>query len=538
MIGSDSLKKILSEFPITADLYWRIMQQDEPPVGGYLLDNVKEHLPKWLDQARSADVKSHNPKKVLVFSVLRYWLEHSLLTSIALAAFGHDVTFAYLPYAHWKRLINRFDLRRQDLYVQSIIEQVEPFIRLVSLLDVPKVEKFPENLADQMPAAAFRDTQYSMLREDIDPEGEIYHLREQRNNDHALRMLAWLQNECPDVVVVPNGSILEFGITYRVASYLEIPVTTFEFGEQNSRMWMAQNNDVMRQDTSDLWKARGQLPLTDVENELIKNLFSSRQGANLWHTFARQWQDAPKVGGNEVRQELGLDSRPLALIPANVLGDSLVLGRQLFSESMTEWLLRTIEFFIEHSEAQLVIRVHPGERIGWGSSVYDILTEHFQEFPENIHLLPADSSVNTYDLVDAADFGLVFTTTTGMEMAMIGKPVIVTGYTHYRGKGFTIDPDTWEEFFDGLEHILKNPKDYYLSEEQVELSWRYAYRFFFEYPQPFPWRVPYLWESLKEWSMERVLSSEGLARFGNTFRYLVGEPIDWARSYVDQMPND
>jgi len=538
MIGSDSLKKILGEFPITADLYWRIMQQDEPPVGGYLLDNVKEHLPKWLDQARAADVKSNNPKKVLVFSVLRYWLEHSLLTSIALAAFGHDVTFAYISYAHWKRPINRFDLRRQDLYIQSIIKQVEPFIRLVSLLDAPQVDKLPEALVAQMPAAAFRDTQYSMLREDIDPDGEIYHLREERNNDHALRMLAWLQNERPDVVVVPNGSIIEFGITYRVARYLNIPVTTFEFGEQNNRMWMAQNSDVMRQDTADLWNTRGQMPLTDVEKELINNLFSSRQGANLWHTFARQWQDAPKIGGHEVRQELGLDSRPLALIPANVLGDSLVLGRQLFSESMTEWLIRTIEFFIQHSEAQLVIRVHPGERIGWGSSVYDILVEHFQEFPENIHLLPADSSVNTYDLVDAADFGLVFTTTTGMEMAMIGKPVIVTGYTHYRGKGFTIDPDTWEEFFDGLDQVLQNPKDYYLSEEQVELSWRYAYRFFFEYPQPFPWRVPYFWESLKEWSIERVLSSEGLARFGNTFRYLVGEPIDWDRSYVDQLPND
>ncbi|MBM3143722.1 MAG: hypothetical protein FJ010_01885 [Chloroflexi bacterium] len=533
MIGSESLKKILGEFPVTADLYWRIMQQADPPVGGYLLDDVRKHLPTWLDQARAAEVKSNHPKRVLVFSVLRYWLEHSLLMSLALVAFGHEVTLAYLPYAHWKRPINRFDLRRQDLYIKSIIKQIEPFVRLVSMLDAPKADRLPEAISDQMAAAAFRDTQYSMLREDIDTDGEIYRLRQERNNDYALRMLAWMQNERPDVVVVPNGSILEFGITYRLARYLNIPVTTYEFGEQNHRMWMAQNNDVMRQDTSDLWNARGEIPLTDVEKELIYNLFSSRQGASLWHTFARRWQDAPKIGGSAIRQELGLDLRPLALIPANVLGDSLVLGRQLFSESNTEWLKRTVEFFIEHPEAQLVIRVHPGERIGWGSSVYEILVQHFQEFPENIHLLPAESSVNTYDLVDAADFGLVFTTTTGMEMAMIGKPVIVTGHTHYRGKGFTIDPNTWKEYFEALKQVLYDPKAHTLSEGQIELSWRYAYRFFFEYPQPFPWRVPYLWESLKEWSMARVLSPEGQAQFGNTFRYLVGEPIDWARSYVE-----
>jgi len=148
-------------------------------------------------------------------------------------------------------------------------------------------------------------------------------------------------------------------------------------------------------------------------------------------------------------------------------------------------------------------------------------------------LLPAESSINTYDLVDAADFGLVFTTTLGMEMAMIGKPVIATGYTHYRGKGFTIDPNTWEEYFEALEAVLDDPKAHYLSEDQVSLAWRYAYRFFFEYPQPFPWRVPYLWESLKEWDLERVLSEEGQEMFGNTFNYLVGKPIDWSQSITN-----
>jgi lipid A disaccharide synthetase len=62
--------------------------------------------------------------------------------------------------------------------------------------------------------------------------------------------------------------------------------------------------------------------------------------------------------------------------------------------------------------------------------------------PENIRLLPANANVNTYDLVQAADAGLVFTTTVGMEMAMSGLPVIVAGQTHYRGKGFTLDADS------------------------------------------------------------------------------------------------
>ena len=71
-------------------------------------------------------------------------------------------------------------------------------------------------------------------------------------------------------------------------------------------------------------------------------------------------------GGDATRASLGLDSRPVVLLPTNVLGDSLTLGRHIFTESMTEWMIRTIEYFSKRDDIQFVIRVHPGEQIGWG----------------------------------------------------------------------------------------------------------------------------------------------------------------------------
>ncbi len=56
-----------------------------------------------------------------------------------------------------------------------------------------------------------------------------------------------------------------------------------------------------------------------------------------------------------MRSTLGLDSRPVVLLATNVIGDSLTLGRQVFSDSMTEWLRRTIEYFAHNSGAQLVV---------------------------------------------------------------------------------------------------------------------------------------------------------------------------------------
>ncbi|HBX71166.1 MAG TPA: hypothetical protein DEH25_17770, partial [Chloroflexi bacterium] len=435
------LKQTLGSIPYTAELYWLLRQTGKPPVGGYSLKALQAALPAWVAQAQATQ-KLPTGKKVFIFAMLPYWVEQTSLVALALAALGHEVTLAYLPYAHWKKSVERFDSRRQNLYMREVLKPLEAQITLLPLLEASQVKTLPPELEDQMPAAAYRDVQYSLLREDVDSDSELYHLRLERNTTHARALLKLLDDQRPDVLITPNGSMLEFGITFKVAQFLGIPAMTYEFGEQSERMWLAQNEDVMAQDTSGLWDAYAGVPLTEEEWVRVKDFFSARQGGGLWENFARRWQGTASQGGEAVRAALGLDARPVVLLPTNVLGDSLTLGRHLISESMTDWLIRTIEYFRDHPEVQFVIRVHPGETIGWGPSVYDILTEKFPELPENIHLLPADAKVNTYDLVNTADVGLVFTTTVGMEMAMVGLPVIVTGQTHYRNKGFTLDAES------------------------------------------------------------------------------------------------
>jgi hypothetical protein len=283
----------------------------------------------------------------------------------------------------------------------------------------------------------------------------------------------------------------------------------------------------MLQETDALWEKHKNVPLTENQWTQIRNLYDSRQNGRLWENFSRLWQGLPSEGGNQVRETLGLDSRPIVLLAANVIGDSLTLGRQVFSNNMTEWLERSIQFFGDRPDVQLVVRIHPGERYLKGPSVAQVVRNVLTEVPSHIHLVEAPDPINTYDLVEIADLGLAYTTTVGMEMAMSGVPVLVGGRTHYRGKGFTFDPSSWEDYFQILQRILSNPENYRLSREQVESSWNYAYRFFFDYPLPFPWHLLNFWNELDAWSMERVLSNEGQALFGDTFRYLAGEPRKW-----------
>ncbi len=228
---------------------------------------------------------------------------------------------------------------------------------------------------------SLRDTQYTLQVEEVSLESDLYKLRLHRNQSAAIAAFSYLRRHNPDVIILPNGTILEFGVIYQVARFLGIPTVTYEFGEQRDRIWLAQNAEVMRQDTSDLWKARQNQPLSEDQLSLVRRLFSSRQRGSLWENFARRWQGVPSEGGAQVRQTLGLDQRPIVLLATNVIGDSLTLGRQVFSDSMTEWLERTVKYFATRPDVQLVARIHPGELITKGPSVADVVRKALPVHP-------------------------------------------------------------------------------------------------------------------------------------------------------------
>jgi hypothetical protein len=99
------------------------------------------------------------------------------------------------------------------------------------------------------------------------------------------------------------------------------------------------------------------------------------------------------------------------------------------------------------------------------------------------------------------------------------------GQTHYRGRGITIDPNTWDEYYATLEKVLGDIPAHQMNEKQIEFAWNYAYRFFFEYPRPFPWRLMNFWDDLEVWPLEKVLSEEGMAQFKDTFGFLGGRAV-------------
>ncbi len=157
----------------------------------------------------------------------------------------------------------------------------------------------------------------------------------------------------------------------------------------------------------------------------------------------------------------------------------------------------------------------------------DVVKQTLPELPEYIHVIHPEEKINTYDLVDITDIGLVYTTTVGLEMALKGIPVVVAGKTHYRDRGFTDDPNSWVEYFKLLEPCLRNPSS--SGKTKRKLTWH---------------GNMLITSSILSRCLSRGISSYGRImrtirshrysarkarrKYGNSFRYLVGEPLDWA----------
>jgi hypothetical protein len=525
MAGRTPLHDLVASSPVAMEAYWLFNPHGRRFSGHYNVERLHAALPPAVAQTRPFAESAADGNHVFIFATLHYWIEQAAFMGLALAGMGHQVTLGYLPYASWKSEIPLFDLRRQALRTRDLLRPASGLVNAVNFLDLRPGGPLPPELKREIELVSRYDVMYTRQVEQVYDDDPLYRLRLERNASAAGAALAWLAAHRPDVVLVPNGTILELGAVYRAARHLGIPATTYEFNDQREQIWLAQNDEIMRQNTDQLWADLGSTSLTQEQEQTIHQFEAARMGARLEGKAARRWQEVPAQGSGSVRATLGLDDRPVVLLATNVLGDSLTLGRNVFSSSMSEWIARTVQYFASRNEIQLVVRVHPGERLTHGPSMAAVVAEAVSPLPEHIHVIGPLEKVNTYDLMGLAQLGLVFTTTTGLEMALNGIPVIVSGQTHYAGRGFTLEPRTWDEYFGSLDRSLADLPACALTPAQVDQAWRYAHHFFFSYPRHFPWRLISFWDDLKSWDLERVLGPQGQAEFGETFRVLTGEPL-------------
>lgn len=119
-------------------------------------------------------------------------------------------------------------------------------------------------------------------------------------------------------------------------------------------------------------------------------------------------------------------------------------------DGVVSWVLDTIEAIKHDHSCHLYIKPHPGEVYDGTSSLKglrDFINEKFDVLPNNVTIIHPEWKVNTYDLFQYIDLGIVYNGTVGLEMLLNEIPVVTTGLCPYRFLESCTTPKSIQEYW-------------------------------------------------------------------------------------------
>ena len=292
----------------------------------------------------------------------------------------------------------------------------------------------------------------------------------------------------------------------------------------NSGTWCyAKNGPAMFFDFHQPWKRYSQIALDKRRKKKAQDWLEGRLAGS--GTAALGDHQDEKVDFSLLSKE-----KPTALLASNVIWDMAALSKEIAFETMTDWIMQTIDWFIAHPEYQLLIKPHPVEQnpiVPETVERVDVeIRKRYSVLPDNIILFTPKSRVTVYDLFPLAKVCLVHTTTVGLEMAAAGKQVIATAEAPYRGFGFTLDPSTKSEYFDLLCRVLDG-EQLIQNTNQMDLAFKFILFYQYHYQMKTD-LMKFEWEEIPRLQLKQM--SDLLPGKNGLWDYVIdaivkGEPI-------------
>lgn len=263
-------------------------------------------------------------------------------------------------------------------------------------------------------------------------------------------------------------------------------VYSYEEGAFVFKRYGSMNNNVHPISLSDnSWDQLKNKPI-DLSIETKINDINEQKYSDKFLLSRRIGLDLPAESPEDLRKRLGLDNgKKNAVIFSHVLWDAnMFWGDDLFPGGAEEWLVETVRFALLNPRINWIVKIHPAnvwkmETKGLQVVYNDVeaLREKIGPLPGHIQLLLPEHKVNPRSLFDITDVGITIRGTIGMELPVLGIPVLTAGTGRYSKKGFTIDPRNIEEY---KEYILSLDKLGKLTSEEQDCAKRFFYGAFYQ----------------------------------------------------------
>jgi hypothetical protein len=290
----------------------------------------------------------------------------------------------------------------------------------------------------------------------------------------------------PDRIVMSHGIYCTWGPAREILNQAGIPVMTYGDGKKRHTQNFNWTCSADWWDVSAEWSRVRETALTPAQDAVIDEYLRSRRNHSR---DARVYNFGPEQTAEQTRRQLRLDpNKPTFVLFTNVLWDAASAQREIAFANPIEWVMETISWFAQHPDRQLVVKIHPAEVvIGTKQPFAAVITRRFPQLPSNVRVIEPHEKANSWSIAQVADLGLVHTSTVGMELPLERVPCAVVSRTHFRDRGFTIDVNSKDQYFDLLAAYQRPSKAQ--REGMRTLARRYAYLLFERYQLPFPFLI-------------------------------------------------
>lgn len=461
------------------------------------------HAPWWVRPVSGvASPPKERRRRIFMFCAYRGQFTIDLTFISLLLARGHHVTFAYIPKLRSPIKPPLADDPSVADYLEDALSRVEQAsggrVTVVNLADYEDAQARPDAgfVKRQTTSDAVMKIQRESLDENNPADAEV--MDYYRDNGLRAHRMAWgyLSNRRDqfDLAIVGNGTTFEGAYVCEVLSRLEIPLNTYEkFAFRNVRV--INHGDDFRSflDLDLVWTNRDELGYSGAYRAFAvakaRALVDARRRSST-ETWAWALQRQPLQETDEALRVAGVDpSKPFVLVCTNVPYDAGYDKLCRHFRSMREWLIHTVRTLMERTELQVVVRAHPGEAAYYGGKERsDVNLAEAGFVPgERLIVIPGEVPVNTYGLMERCKFGIVFSSTTGLEMAMMGKRVLVGADVYYGGRGFTTDVENRADYDARLVELAATKASLALSEQQSDDAALFHFMLHHVMQWPYPW---------------------------------------------------
>lgn len=291
----------------------------------------------------------------------------------------------------------------------------------------------------------------------------------------------------PARVFMSHGVYVDWGPALQTALKRGIPVTGWKASYLSSRFFFRHVHEADRIDFHKLsntaWARRLEKPLNNKEEESLKTFLDRRYHERVSFDMKKMHQYTGDLDRIRKKYDLSAD-KPVWGVMAHINWDSVSDYSPMAYQTFDDWMVDTIDRVSRNTDVQWLIKIHPIEAYdNPASGVQRLIQNTYPNLPSHVKVIPAEEELSPLEFFELVDGGVTVYGTSGLELCLMGKPVILAGEAHYGGKGFTYDGLSIDCYRSLLERAGTVGR---LSAEQVRLARLYAYTYFVARQIPLP----------------------------------------------------